>query len=458
MDEFNIENKKPCVPAEEVTLIVGAGMAGLTAATLLAEKGQKCLLIEKELTVGGGCRSYVLDDIVFDMGPHIFLFNDQPAEKFMMKLLDGEKVIKRRFRCAIHSKGKLWKFPISIFDVMMYPWQYKKQMIEGFLKKSTKTPPTDNAKDAVSVKDEIIDKVGPAYYHDIFEKMLVAKTILTGDKLHIDWITRVDRDVKNRKEPFVAPSRVGIMKKFINGFHQGYYYPYEGFQLFANKLYQRYQKAGGETILDCKEVDFEKNCERIVSATVNGLTYSVKQVVWTGSVNALNRALNANTPEIRYIKSIFVFLTYNRPKPVKRPCVYVYYSQNDLLFNRVYYPYSIYREQSPPSKEGICLELNYFNELDSSSDEELVQRTVADVEKIGLFKCSDLRYSHVMRLGESIPLYELDYETKMREAFRNVHIYSNLYSVGRQGGYFFCLSPAAVKQGMKTGDYIFGSD
>lgn len=437
----------------EVTLIVGAGMAGLTAAVLLAEAGQQCLLVDKDPSFGGACRSYVLDDIVFDMGPHIFLFNTQPAEKLMMDLLKDEKVIKHRFRCAIQSKGRLWKFPVSLFDVLMYPWEYKKQMILGFLRRKTVVP-KDDAKCATSVEDEIIDKVGPAYYRDIFERMLVAKTILSGDKLHLDWIARVDRDVRNRKEPFVTLSRTGIMKKFMNAFYQMYYYPYEGFQVFANKLHQRYQRAGGETILECGSVQLLKNGDRILSATIKGAIYPVKQVVWTGSVNSLNQALEVKTPEIRYIKSILVFLTYNRLKPVNRPCVYVYYSQKELLFNRVYYPYSIYREQSPPTKEGICLELNYFDELDDKSNEEIIKRTVEDVEKIELFDHKDLRHAHVVRLGESIPLYELDYEAKMQEAFRHAHAFNNLYSIGRQGGYFFCLSPAAVKQGMKIADHI----
>jgi len=453
MKRMESENTTSITSQGNVTLIVGAGMAGLTAATLLAEQGRKCLLLEKELSLGGACRSHVLDDIVFDMGPHVFLFNAQAAENFMSGLLKDEKVIKRRFRCAIQANGRLWKFPVSLFDVLMYPWEYKKQMIAGFLKKKPAVP-AGSVKHVISVEDEIIDKVGPAYYRDIFAKMLVAKTILSGDKLHLDWIARVDRDVKNRKEPFVALSRAGIMKKFMNAFYQAYHYPYEGFQVFANKLHQRYQEAGGETILDCGPVILIKKEERIVAAKIKGATYSVNQVIWTGSVNALNRALDAQAAEIRYIKSTLVFLTYKRPKPVKRPCVYVYYSRKDLLFNRVYYPYSIYREQSPPSKEGICLELNYFDELDAIDDEKIVRRTVEDVEKAGLFKQADLRHSHVMRLGESIPLYDLDYEAKMREAFRYAHTYSNLYSVGRQGGYFFCLSPAAVRQGMKTAEHL----
>jgi protoporphyrinogen oxidase len=336
---------------EGKTVLVGAGMAGLTAAVLLAESGIKCLLLEKEKTVGGACRSYVLDDIVFDMGPHIFLHNNQPAETLMMELLRGEKVYKRHFRCAINSQGRLWKFPVSLSDILSYPWTYKKQMIAGLLKKKS-GPPSPETGGPLSVKEEISDKVGAAYYTDVFEKMLIAKTFLPGDKLHLDWITRVDRDVRNRKEPFVSLSRTGILRKFMNAFYQVYYYPRGGFHVFADKLYERFSRAGGETILDCGPLHFSSEKDRITFVSVKGVNIPVKQAVWTGSVNSLNRALVKNSPEIRYIKSILVFLTYNRIKPVKRPCVYVYYSQKDLLFNRVYYPYSIYREDSPPGREA----------------------------------------------------------------------------------------------------------
>jgi len=47
----------------------------------------------------------------------------------------------------------------------------------------------------VSVEQEIAGKVGRDYYDDIFEPMLMAKTLLHGNKLHRDWVMRVDRDV-----------------------------------------------------------------------------------------------------------------------------------------------------------------------------------------------------------------------------------------------------------------------
>ena len=47
-------------------IVIGAGMGGLTAATLLARKGQKTLLVEKETQVGGYVVSFRRDGFTFD--------------------------------------------------------------------------------------------------------------------------------------------------------------------------------------------------------------------------------------------------------------------------------------------------------------------------------------------------------------------------------------------------------
>ncbi|MCK7493379.1 MAG: FAD-dependent oxidoreductase [Comamonadaceae bacterium] len=50
------------------TIIVGGGIAGLTAAAYLARAGQKVLLIEKNRECGGLVNSFVRDGFHFDAG------------------------------------------------------------------------------------------------------------------------------------------------------------------------------------------------------------------------------------------------------------------------------------------------------------------------------------------------------------------------------------------------------
>ena len=98
--------------------------------------------------------------------------------------------------------------------------------------------------------------------------------------------------------------------------------------------------------------------------------------------------------------------------------------------------------------------MNYTEELDTLTDTEIVERTVSDIEKLGLYKKEQLRQSKVIRLGECLPIYGLDYENRIQETFRDVHRYQNLYSIGRLGGYYFCMTPAAVNQGIKMARHL----
>jgi len=435
---------------KEVTLIVGAGMTGLTAAYFLSRGGEKCLLLEKEEDIGGLCRSYKLEDIIFDLGPHLFFYNpDFEAERFMMELIKGEDIIKRRFRFAIHTNGKYWRFPLSLFDLIIYPWEYKKHFILNYFNRNKKLTDTEN-----SMEQDIIMKGGRSYYEDIFAPMLLKKTLISGKMIHCDWVARVDRDVHNRREPFREITHGRLFKKILASLYQTYYYPLEGFQKFSQKLMEEYRQAGGEIILNCGPLKFEKEDNRITGIIVRERSFSLRNVIWTGSINSLNEVLGNNVQKIRYVKTIIVLLTYNQKELIHRPFVYVYYPDNELIFNRIYYPGSIYRNKSPFGKEGICLELNYRDELDSMTDENIIIRSVKDVERKGLFNRYDLRNSQVVRLGECLPVYDLDYENKMEEIFSGVRSYSNLYSVGRLGGYFFCMTPASVAQGMKVARHI----
>lgn len=85
--------------------VIGSGFAGLSTAALLAQKGHKVTLFEKNATIGGRARSFEADGFLFDMGPSWYwmpdvfekyfnLFGKTTADFYELKKLDpGFKVI-----------------------------------------------------------------------------------------------------------------------------------------------------------------------------------------------------------------------------------------------------------------------------------------------------------------------------------------------------------------------------
>ena len=73
-------------------VVVGAGVAGLVTAHLLAEAGAEVVVIEKLEQIGGLARSFVYDDkFVFDCGPHRFDTTNPNIDAYLKRLFKPKK-------------------------------------------------------------------------------------------------------------------------------------------------------------------------------------------------------------------------------------------------------------------------------------------------------------------------------------------------------------------------------
>ncbi len=88
-------------------IILGGGLAGLSLAHCLSEES---VVLEREKEPGGLCRSFDLNSIKYDIGPHIlFSKNKEILEKFTS--LTDTNVLKRSNK--ILHQGKLVKYPFE---------------------------------------------------------------------------------------------------------------------------------------------------------------------------------------------------------------------------------------------------------------------------------------------------------------------------------------------------------
>ena len=74
---------------QKKVLIIGAGFAGLSAASFLAQKGWQVTVIEKHDMPGGRARKFEVDGFTYDMGPSWYWMPDV-FEKYFSKF--GKKV------------------------------------------------------------------------------------------------------------------------------------------------------------------------------------------------------------------------------------------------------------------------------------------------------------------------------------------------------------------------------
>ena len=429
-------------------VIVGGGVAGLTCAVRLAEAGQPCLVLEREPEVGGLLRSITLDGIVFDLGPHVlFLDGSGAGEAFLADALAGHPVIRRPFAFAIHAGGRYWKFPNHI-DFFRYPAQYKIAALRAAFKRRGAPPP-----EPIAAELELSEKCGDALYRLLFQDLFEKKALMPPAELHHHWLARVDRTIDNAKEPFVRRGKAEALVSAIRRLRQTYTYPEGGLGDLPHLLERRILAAGGEVATGVTRIELERREDRIAAVIADGRRIETRELVWTAPLNALNLALRADAPPLPTVTMRMVFLTYNRQERVPRPYVYTYHPDPAMEANRIYYPESIFRERAPADREGLCLEVNVAG--DSLANEaDTVARAVADVERLELYPASALRQGLAVTLPAAMPVYPLDYETRLEAAVAPVRRLANAHAVGRQGGFYFCLTPAAVSQGLKMARHL----
>jgi len=426
------------------TVIVGGGVAGLTCAVRLAEAGRPCVVVERQPEVGGLLRSVVLDGVVFDLGPHVlFLDSPGPAEDFLRELLRGHPIIRHPFAFAIAAGGRFWKFP-NHFDFFRYPTAYKIAAIKAALARRGAPPP-----EPISAAFELSEKCGLRLYELLFQDLFAKKALLPPDALHHDWLTRVDRTVDNEKEPFPPRGKAGAVVAALRRLRQTYTYPEGGLGDVPKLLAGRILAAGGEILTGVGSVGLSRTGARITAVTADDRDIPTGQLVWTAPLNALNTALGADVAPLPSVTMRLVLLTYNRTRRQPRPFVYTYHPDPGIGANRVYYPESIYRKRGPADREGLCLEINVATGPDAPSEAQSLGQAVADVAKLGLYPPEALREARVVSLPAAMPVYPLDYETRLAAATAPVRALTNAHAVGRQGGFYFCLTPGAVSQGLK---------
>ena len=95
-------------------IVIGGGLSGLTAASLLAKRGVKVLVVDKNYKPGGSCGIFKRDDVIFDQGAAmLYGFGEKGfnTHRFVFNCLEEPiDMIKHDFLYCVNFKGNRVRF------------------------------------------------------------------------------------------------------------------------------------------------------------------------------------------------------------------------------------------------------------------------------------------------------------------------------------------------------------
>ena len=388
------------------TVIVGAGPTGLSAAYHL---GADTLLLDRNETVGGWCRSIEDHGFTFDHAGHIMFSNDPYVLK-MYEVLLGDNVHWQNREAWIYSKGVHTRYP---FQGALYglPPKVITECVMGAIEARYGADNDADAGEAKTIDDCCADgttdvcntdrsvrgqvKNFEQFIYKVWGKGIARHFAIPYNRklwtvplaeMETSWLggrvplPNLEEIVQGALEP--SPKPVGPNARFG--------YPRKGgFQALMNGFLPHIK---GKIELGAEVVQVLPR-EHIV-ALADGRRFRYDDLISTMPLPELVKAIGDEAPEavrnaakgLRHVSIRCVNIGIDRVATDKH---WIYYPE-DTIFHRIFVQGNASPECNPPGGFGFTCEISYSPTKPLPLDgEELIARAIEDCRKVGMIREGD---------------------------------------------------------------------
>jgi protoporphyrinogen oxidase len=380
--------------------ILGGGLTGLSLAHFY---GDDCEVLERDPVCGGLCRTIRKNGYSYDYGGHIIFSRDREILDFMAAIL-GENKVRYRRNNRIWFKGRFLKYPFEN-DLAALPKQDLYECLYHFLTRDYPAP--KNFKEWCYYR--FGKGIAERYMIPYNEKIWNIET----EKMGLEWVRG---RVPEPPLEDVLKSALGIETEGYT--HQLYfYYPKRGgiealvhsIEAKAKNVERNFRvrkirgKPGKWLVSDG---DREKRYDRLVSTIpVFHLLDALEEVPHT---------IREAAAGLRYNSLVCVLIAFRSEAPSDKFAVY--FPQRELKFHRVCFYDFFGSNYVPPGRSSAVAEftVNRGDGVFEMTDEELVEHTVAGLEKEGFIKRSDVCETDVSRRRYAYVVNDLHYSRNLK--------------------------------------------
>lgn len=399
---------------EKVTnLIIGGGLSGLSLAYFL---GDDYLIIEKDSTPGGYCRTIPNPEYVWDYAGHFYHFRNETYKKLFLSMVEEDQIIRQKKNTKIYYKGELIDYP---FQANIHELE-KEEFIECLsdLYFRNKDEKADN------FLEMLYNKFGKA----ITEKFLKPY----NEKLYATDLKELDKDAMGRFFPYVDFGQVmDSMNKVSKAtYNDEFMYLKKGTGYFIDKIYSHLDK---DKVLLNTEASLV-NSEKKYVETVDGRRFYFDNLINTMPFNSFLRVLgdqgkNELAERLSYNKVLVLNLGFDKPSPKFKNEHWVYFPDKNLNFYRI----GFYNNILGQDKLSIYVEIGFNKkEKDINVEKELAE-ALEGMKRVGIIDESmTLVDKNILMMDPAYVHISTEESRTVEDEFDRLEK-NNIYTIGRYG-------------------------
>lgn len=280
-------------------VIVGAGMAGMTAAAYLARENQIVLLLEKNDTTGGLVTTYSVNGFSFDSGPRA-LINSGIVKPVLKEL--GIDLDCLENKISIGVEDKLFRIN-SLADLQ----EYQRLLIDLYPANINEIKKIFSYISELSGHTKVIyDFDNPFFGDQLSDKKFVLRKLLPWTFKFLLALRKFNQ-YKMPMEGFLArltknQSIIDILTQhffrgmpthFVLGYfyvYLDYFYPRGGTGILGNLVKEKVLSSGGQIQLNTQIVEILPSESRVIDS--QGTSYAYDHLIWAADLKTFYRILN----------------------------------------------------------------------------------------------------------------------------------------------------------------------
>ncbi|MDP9227259.1 MAG: FAD-dependent oxidoreductase [Actinomycetota bacterium] len=425
---------------EQQDVVLGAGLAGLTAAYTLQQAGANYLVLEKESRPGGHARSIERDGYVFDYGPHILFTSDPAIEALIRDLLRGNLRAQERQAFIFHAAYDVYtRFPFQAHLFGLPPDVVKDCLLGlvGALERQARgefDPSNYEAWMRGFFGDAIADRLMIPY----------ARKLWTVEPATMDfnWIGR------RVPTPDVERILIGALTDDVAqvGATAHFWYPWRGgIEALPRALAARVSNL--ELGREVERIDVARHVLRLTGG--DDLVYG--RLIFTLPLADLPR-LVADLPApvasacaaLQFQGILSINLGVDQPELSEHHWVYFY--EDAFPFHRLSFPANFSPHNVPRGKRSISTEVAYRAGTTPNRD-AAVNATVRALHRAGILNDDDtIELVHVEAISPAYVIYDLNHATAVATIVAWLHSVG-IHPAGRFGGWQYFNMDHAMSSG-----------